>query len=56
MSWKNTESRYGSLTIALHWLTLLLIAGVYACIELKAISPRAAKPANCSSNGTSCLA
>ncbi len=27
MSWKNTESRYGSLTIALHWLTLLLIAG-----------------------------
>lgn len=40
MSWKNTESRYGSLTIALHWLTLLLIAGVYACIELKGNFPK----------------
>ncbi|HBO3991524.1 TPA: cytochrome b [Pseudomonas aeruginosa] len=40
MSWKNTKSRYGSLTIALHWLTLLLIAGVYACIELKGNFPK----------------
>lgn len=24
MSWKNTESRYGSLTIVLHWLNLPL--------------------------------
>lgn len=40
MSWKNTESRYGSLTIALHWLTLLLIVGVYACIELKGNFPK----------------
>lgn len=40
MSWKNTESRYGSLTIVLHWLTLLLIAGVYACIELKGNFPK----------------
>src|SRR3989338_4952720 len=35
MPWKNTEARYGSLNIALHWLMLILIAGVYACIELK---------------------
>jgi len=40
MSWKNTESRYGNLSIALHWLMLILIAGVYACIELKGNFPR----------------
>ncbi|MDD2161321.1 cytochrome b [Pseudomonas sp. MIL19] len=40
MSWKNTESRYGSLSIALHWLMLILIAGVYACIELKGNFPK----------------
>ena len=40
MSWKNTEHRYGSLSIALHWLMLVLIAGVYACIELKGNFPK----------------
>ncbi|UVE16631.1 cytochrome b [Pseudomonas sp. LS44] len=40
MSWKNTSSRYGSLSIALHWLMLVLIAGVYACIELKGNFPK----------------
>ncbi|HCF3047442.1 cytochrome b [Pseudomonas aeruginosa] len=40
MSWKNSESRYGSLMITLHWLTLLLIVGVYACIELKGYFPK----------------
>ncbi len=29
MSWKNTEERYGSLSIGLHWLTLILIVLVY---------------------------
>ncbi|MCC6076131.1 cytochrome b [Pseudomonas sp. GCM10022188] len=28
-------SRYSPLNVALHWLMLLLIAAVYACIELK---------------------
>ena len=32
---RTTPSRYSSLTIALHWLMLLLIAAVYTCIELK---------------------
>ncbi|WP_372874160.1 cytochrome b [Pseudomonas sp.] len=40
MSWKNTDTRYGSLSITLHWLMLALIAGVYACIELKGNFPK----------------
>ena len=40
MTWKNTESRYGSLSIALHWLMLVMIAGLYACIELKGNFPK----------------
>lgn len=32
MSWRNTETRYGTLSIALHWLMLVLLAAVYACI------------------------
>jgi cytochrome b561 len=44
MSWKNTENRYGSLSIALHWLMLILIAAVYACIELKGNFPKGSEP------------
>ncbi|CAN7652605.1 cytochrome b [Pseudomonas sp. TUM22785] len=33
-------SRYGKLSIALHWLMLLLIAAVYATIELKGNFPK----------------
>ncbi|MDH4562138.1 cytochrome b [Pseudomonas sp. BN411] len=40
MSLKNAPSRYGSLSIALHWLMLVLIAAVYACIELKGNFPK----------------
>ncbi len=32
--------RYGGLSITLHWLMLLLIAAVYACIELRELYPR----------------
>lgn len=41
MSWKNTEARYGSLSIALHWVMVLLLAAVYACIELRSNFDRA---------------
>ncbi|HEY5993892.1 MAG TPA: cytochrome b [Gallionellaceae bacterium] len=44
MSWKNTASRYGSLSIGLHWLMLLLFIGVYACIELREIYPKGSDP------------
>ncbi|GIZ13285.1 cytochrome b561 [Pseudomonas sp. NCCP-436] len=35
-----TSTRYASLSISLHWLMLLLIAAVYACIELKGNFPK----------------
>lgn len=35
MTWKNTEARYGHLSIALHWLMVLLLAATYGCIELR---------------------
>ena len=40
MNLQNTESRYGSLSVGLHWLMLLLIAAVYACIELRGNFPK----------------
>ena len=40
MPWKNTDTRYGSLSITLHWLMLVLIAGLDACIELKGSFPK----------------
>lgn len=35
-----TSNRYGAPLIALHWITLLLIAAVYALMEFKGIYPR----------------
>lgn len=40
MQWRNDIHRYGALTIGLHWLMLLLMAAVYACMELKGVFPR----------------
>ena len=40
MNWRNTSVRYGPLSIGLHWLMLLLIAAVYACIELRTFYPK----------------
>lgn len=37
---KSTAFRYTGLSIALHWLTLALLAGVYACIELRSNFPK----------------
>lgn len=34
MGWKNSAQHYGSVSIALHWVTALVMIGVYACIEL----------------------
>ncbi|PWB31515.1 cytochrome B [Pseudomonas sp. SDI] len=36
----NTQARYGSLSIALHWLMLILMIAVYACIEFRGIFPK----------------
>jgi superoxide oxidase len=40
MNWQNSTSRYGIISITLHWLMLLLIASVYLCIELRGNFPR----------------
>jgi superoxide oxidase len=34
------STRYGSLLVSLHWVMLLLIVAVYACIELRVQFPR----------------
>lgn len=44
MNWKNTITRYGSLTIALHWLMLLLFVAVYGTIELREIYEKGSDP------------
>ncbi|MFA6969937.1 MAG: cytochrome b [Gallionella sp.] len=40
MNWKNTANRYGSLSIGIHWLMLLLFIAVYGCIELRSFYPK----------------
>jgi cytochrome b561 len=40
MNWRNTTQRYGWLSISLHWLMLVLIASVYACMELRGNFPK----------------
>lgn len=40
MTRDNSKTRYGKLSITLHWLTLLLFVGVYACVEVKGYLPK----------------
>lgn len=40
MNWKNTASRYGSLSVGIHWLMLLLFIAVYASINLRELYPK----------------
>jgi cytochrome b561 len=40
MQWRNSTERYGLLSTGLHWFTLLLLAAVYACIELRELFPK----------------
>ena len=44
MKWRNSMDRYGSLSIGLHWLMLLLLAAVYAFIELRVLFPKGSDP------------
>ena len=37
---RNSEQRYGSLSIGLHWLTLLLMIAVYGLMEFRDIFPK----------------
>ena len=44
MSWKNTPSRYGSLSTAIHWLMLLLFVAAYATIDLRELFEKGSDP------------
>ncbi|MDO8457628.1 MAG: cytochrome b [Burkholderiaceae bacterium] len=46
MNRRNTTDRYGSLSIALHWVMVLLLIAVYACIELREFFPKDSDPRN----------
>jgi cytochrome b561 len=37
-------ARYGTLSIGLHWLMLLLLVAVYACMELREFFPKGSEP------------
>lgn len=40
MKWRNNTDSYGFLSIGLHWFMLLLLAAVYACMELRDFFPK----------------
>lgn len=40
MNLLNTTERYGTLSIIMHWLMLLLMIAIYACADLREIFPR----------------
>lgn len=44
MHWKTPVDRYHTLSIAAHWLTLVLLVAVYALIELREIYPKGSDP------------
>lgn len=46
MSLTNTSTRYGTVSIALHWVMFLLIVAVYACIELRELYPKGSDTRN----------
>lgn len=43
-SWKSTDQSYGKLTIYMHWLMVILLIAVYACIELRVLYPKGSDP------------
>jgi len=44
MEFRNSRSRYSMPMIGLHWLTLLLLVAVYACMELRGFTARGSAP------------
>ena len=40
MIWLNSERRYGTLSVTLHWLMLALLVVIYACMELRVNFPK----------------
>ena len=46
MSLKNTSERYGALSIGMHWLMVVLIVGVYVCMDLHEFFPKGSDTRN----------
>lgn len=44
MSWKNSKERFGTLSMALHWLIFALLVAVVALMELREIFPKGSIP------------
>lgn len=44
MNIRNAEDRYSNLSIAMHWLMLLLLVAVYASILLREVYPKGSDP------------
>lgn len=44
MSWKNAASRYGSLSVGIHWLMVLLFVAVYGTVELHELFEKGSDP------------
>jgi len=44
MYWQNTENHYGKVSMAFHWLMLLLLVAVFATIELRVMYPKGSEP------------
>ena len=45
MNFKNiTVARYSLISIGLHWLMVLQLTAVYACIELRDLFPKGSEP------------
>jgi cytochrome b561 len=44
MNFRNSAIRYGSLSISIHWLMLLLFIAVYATINLRELYPKGSDP------------
>lgn len=44
MKQPDTQTRYNSLSIGLHWLMVLLFIGVYGCIELRELFEKGSDP------------
>lgn len=44
MNWKNAASRYGSLSIGIHWLMVLLFVAVYGTVELHELFEKGSDP------------
>jgi cytochrome b561 len=44
MNWNNSASRYGSLSIGIHWLMVLLFVAVYGSMELRELFEKGSDP------------